>query len=46
MEPLSDYQISVVFPALYAQLGLRVEARKAPVDVVVIDKADRVPTPN
>jgi uncharacterized protein (TIGR03435 family) len=42
----ADYSISVVFPAVYAQLGLKVEARKAPVDVVVVDKADRIPTPN
>jgi uncharacterized protein (TIGR03435 family) len=41
-----DYPISVVFPAVYAQLGLRVEARKAPVEVVVVDSALRVPTAN
>jgi uncharacterized protein (TIGR03435 family) len=44
-EPM-DYQISVVFPAVFAQLGLKVEARKAPVEVVAIDSALRVPTAN
>ena len=42
----NDYPISVVFPAIYTQLGLKVEARKAPVDVVVIDAALRVPIAN
>ena len=44
-EPM-DYQISVVFPAVFAQLGLKVEARKAPIEVVVVDSALRVPTRN
>src|SRR6185312_7628339 len=44
-EPL-DYQISLVFPAVYAQLGLKVEARKAPLEIVVVDSALRVPTAN
>ena len=42
----ADYPISVVFPAVYAQLGLKVEARKAPVEVIVVDAALRVPTAN
>jgi uncharacterized protein (TIGR03435 family) len=41
-----DYRFSVVFPALYTQLGLRLEAHKAPVEVVVIDNVDKVPTEN
>lgn len=41
-----DYQISVVFPAVYSQLGLKVEGRKTPTEVLVIDNADRLPTAN
>jgi len=44
-EPL-DHQISVVFPAVYTQLGLRVDGRKTPTEVLVIDSADKVPTAN
>jgi uncharacterized protein (TIGR03435 family) len=32
--------------ALQQQLGLRLESRKAPVEVFVIDRADRSPTEN
>jgi uncharacterized protein (TIGR03435 family) len=35
-----------VFTLLQEQLGLRLEARKAPVDVLVIDSADRIPAEN
>jgi uncharacterized protein (TIGR03435 family) len=42
----ADYPISLVFRAIYTQLGLRVEARKAPVEVLVVDSALRVPTAN
>ena len=31
---------------LQKQVGLTLEARKAAVDVLVIDRADRQPTPN
>ena len=35
-----------IFSAVQEQLGLRLEARKAPVDLVVIDHAEKVPTGN
>jgi uncharacterized protein (TIGR03435 family) len=40
-----EYQ-SVVFPALSAQLGLTIDRRKAPTEVLVIDNVDKVPTEN
>ena len=33
-----------IFTAIQQQLGLRLEARKASVEVMVVDRADRVPT--
>jgi uncharacterized protein (TIGR03435 family) len=35
-----------VFTLLQEQLGLKLEARKAPVEVLVIDSADRIPAEN
>jgi len=35
-----------LFAALQEQLGLRLESRKGPRDVLVIDHAERVPTGN
>lgn len=35
-----------LFTVIQNQLGLKLEARKAPVDVLVIDHAERVPTEN
>ena len=38
-------ETAVVF-ALRDQLGLRLEPKKAPVDIIVVDKAERIPTEN
>lgn len=35
-----------LFEAVRAQLGLELKARKAPVDVLVVDRAERIPTEN
>jgi uncharacterized protein (TIGR03435 family) len=35
-----------IFAAVQEQLGLRLEARKAPVEILVIDQAEKVPTGN
>jgi uncharacterized protein (TIGR03435 family) len=35
-----------IFTAIQQQLGLRLEARKASVEVMVVDRADRVPVEN
>jgi uncharacterized protein (TIGR03435 family) len=44
--PLGDHIIANVFPELQRQLGLRIEARTAPADVLVIDRIDKTPTEN
>jgi uncharacterized protein (TIGR03435 family) len=35
-----------VFSALQEQLGLRIEASKAPIDILIVDYAERTPTAN
>ena len=34
------------YPAVREQLGLQLEMKKTPIDVLVIDRADKVPVPN
>ena len=36
----------LIFTAVEENLGLKLEARKAPIDVLVIDHVERVPTEN
>lgn len=44
---MRDYDDSdAVFAALREQLGLKLEAQKAPIEFLVIDHADKVPVEN
>jgi uncharacterized protein (TIGR03435 family) len=45
-KPDPDEVINVVQDVLQSQLGLRAEQRKAPVDLIVVDRAERVPAEN
>ena len=44
--PSSDDSGAPLMAAIQEQLGLKLEAKKVPTDVLVIDKADKVPTAN
>lgn len=44
--PASDSDAANLFQALQSQLGLRLEAKKGPVDVIVVDHAEKTPTEN
>ena len=43
---LGDHVVSDVFPELQRQLGLKIQAQTAPVDVLVVDHLDKAPTEN
>ncbi len=46
-DPLGDSSLPNIFNAFEQQLGLRlVKTKDVPVDVLVIDHVDRLPTPN
>ena len=46
-QPLPETTVpSDLFPAIQQQLGLKLESRRAPVKVVVVDHLERVPTEN
>jgi uncharacterized protein (TIGR03435 family) len=45
-EPLVDHLVGDVFPEVQRQLGIRVEARAAPTDILIIDRVDKTPTEN
>jgi uncharacterized protein (TIGR03435 family) len=38
--------LSIVKAALEQQLGLKLESRKMPLDVLVVDSAEKIPTEN
>ncbi len=44
--PMVDYIVGDVFPEIQRQLGIRVEAKTAPTDVLIIDRVDARPTEN
>ncbi len=44
--PPSDTSAPSVFTTVQENLGLRLEAQKAPIDVLVIDRAEKTPTAN
>lgn len=44
--PTADSDGQSIFGALQEQLGLKLEARKGPVEMLIIDRAEKIPTGN
>jgi uncharacterized protein (TIGR03435 family) len=44
--PPSDLSAPSIFTTVQENMGLRLEAQRAPVDMLVIDRAEKVPTAN
>ena len=44
--PTGDYKLAACKAMMQDDLGLTFERRKAPVDVLVVDHADKTPIPN
>jgi uncharacterized protein (TIGR03435 family) len=43
---MNDAAAPSLFTAVEEQLGLKIEARKEPIEIIVVDSAEKVPTAN
>jgi uncharacterized protein (TIGR03435 family) len=44
--PIGANDSTTIFAALQSQLGLRLDQKKGPVEVLIVEGADKVPTGN